>query len=575
MASASHLVVAALVNLVVAVLIRRDPEARTDPFQRGLFWFCVLIAVAALATALRADAGPLNMRMLAAPAALLAWGMLGYAVRSLVGRSGPARYLVAPLFAWLVLVTIVALSDVAVDLLAAYFVMVFLVQAMALWHTVAACRQRDVNGLQELAILLGGACALQLYCLATMGTDLLQPEAELIARSFIAGLAPLLGLVIARDLAARRQQDALADLRRMMDRLLAGLPLKVALVRILPDGTAYPFYMGGDARAVLGPDCPPHDPKPTIERPGVELPPGLPDARSFWRQALHQDQAMIEFSIREPGQAVRWLRGTTRRLSLDPDGSAEVVAFTTDITAEREARLRVLKSSRLAAVGEMAGGLAHELNQPLAVISLAADNALRAFTKQGAAADNVMPRLQRIVANAARARDIVEHLRWFAQDEAQDAPLAPVAIAEAVQGALALTGGRLREAGIEVRLDLPGDLPPVLGRLRALEQTILQLLVNAHDAIAATRQDGGVIRIAASAGEGQVRLVVADNGCGISEDAMPRLFEPFFTTKEPGKGSGLGLPIAHATVSGMGGTIVAANAEDGAVFTLGLPAAAG
>lgn len=99
MASASHLVVAALVNLVVAVLIRRDPEARTDPFQRGLFWFCVLIAVAALATALRADAGPLNMRMLAAPAALLAWGMLGYAVRSLVGRSGPARYLVAPLFA--------------------------------------------------------------------------------------------------------------------------------------------------------------------------------------------------------------------------------------------------------------------------------------------------------------------------------------------------------------------------------------------------------------------------------------------------------------------------------------------
>ena len=146
----------------------------------------------------------------------------------------------------------------------------------------------------------------------------------------------------------------------------------------------------------------------------------------------------------------------------------------------------------------------------------------------------------------------------------------------AIDSALALVGGPLRDAGIDVALALEDPVPAVLGQLVSLEQILVNLLVNAADALRG-RPPGAprLIRVAASAEGGptgeMVRLTVADTGGGILPAILPRLFEPFVSTKNADQGTGLGLSICHGLVKAMGGGIEARNGPEGAVFTILLP----
>jgi C4-dicarboxylate-specific signal transduction histidine kinase len=230
---------------------------------------------------------------------------------------------------------------------------------------------------------------------------------------------------------------------------------------------------------------------------------------------------------------------------------------------------KLQNAGRLTTLGEMATGLAHELNQPLAVMSLAADNASRALQRRGASAlPDIQERLARIGQQAQRARDIVDHLRVFGRQDEGDPE--PTSLRHAVDGAAVLTNGALHAAGVDLVVDLPAELPSVMARLVPLEQAIVNLLVNARDAIEEHRTEDSAarIRIAARVDGEHVVMTIADTGGGIPDDNLDRLFEPFFTTKAPGKGTGLGLPLCHAAMRTFGGSITASNGPDGAVMTL-------
>jgi signal transduction histidine kinase len=231
-----------------------------------------------------------------------------------------------------------------------------------------------------------------------------------------------------------------------------------------------------------------------------------------------------------------------------------------------EAREGLLRSEKLATVGRLAAGVAHEVGNPLGAISGYAELARMKRADGSADAALVDDYLGRIVVEARRIDAIVRDLLDFARPAPLD--LGPVALEGALAAAvrLARVQGRFRDVGLEV--DLPADLPPARADERRLVQVFLNVLLNAGDAM----QGRGVVRVRGRLEAGQVRLDVVDTGPGIPPEHLPRVFDPFFTTKEPGQGTGLGLAICHGILDSMGGRIEAAAAEGGgARFTVRLP----
>jgi len=247
------------------------------------------------------------------------------------------------------------------------------------------------------------------------------------------------------------------------------------------------------------------------------------------------------------------------------------------LSAEMEERKRAeaqtVQVARLVSLGQMATGLAHELNQPLTIMSLAAENVMLALRRQGPEAiPQALERLETIVAASMRARGIVDHLRIFGRQEDKHAATEPVNLKEVVQGALILTEAAIRSVGIALSVSLPPREPWVTGKLIPLEQAVVNLLLNARDALTSKHTTGGTITLTIEEQDGQAILTVADNGGGFSPAALRQALEPFFTTKEVGEGTGLGLSLAYSTVRAFGGSITLGNTAVGAVVQIMLPA---
>jgi PAS domain S-box-containing protein len=271
------------------------------------------------------------------------------------------------------------------------------------------------------------------------------------------------------------------------------------------------------------------------------------------------------------------LNSTTRR-----DASGQIVGVVgvgQDITElnkvrieqeneRKEASKQLIQSSKLATLGEMATSVAHELNQPLNVIRMAAGNMRRRLSKGIIDPQYLNDKLLRIEEQTVRSAAIIDHMRMFGR-EATELPesIDPRAV---VVNALDLVSEQLRLAGIEVMTVLAEDCGYVMGHAIQIEQVILNLLTNARDAI----DDGeGMAEITLRVFEGDkvVHISVQDTGGGIASDILDRIFEPFYTTKEMGKGTGLGLSVSYGIVRDMEGTIIAENVDDGARFTITLP----
>lgn len=234
----------------------------------------------------------------------------------------------------------------------------------------------------------------------------------------------------------------------------------------------------------------------------------------------------------------------------------------------RKAQDDLLQAGKLAAVGQMSTGIAHELNQPLAALRTLSGNTQR-FLERGDM-ETAHANLGKLIGLVDRMGRITGALKSFTRKGGNGK--ASALLEEAVGNALFLLESRVAETGAEVVRDLSPDLAVACDPNR-LEQVLVNLLGNALDAIAGVPHPR--LEVHARFADGLVRCTVRDNGHGLADDAFPRLFEPFFTTKPAGEGLGLGLTLSAGILDEFGGTLRAGNHPDGgACFTLTLPAAA-
>ena len=228
----------------------------------------------------------------------------------------------------------------------------------------------------------------------------------------------------------------------------------------------------------------------------------------------------------------------------------------------------IIQASKLATLGEMATSVAHELNQPLNVIRMAAANVRRKISKGTADPEYLNDKLVRIEDQTARAAAIIDHMRMFGRNAKEESE--PVDPRKMVTNALGLVGEQLRLAGIEIVTELPQDCSLISGHPILIEQVLLNLLTNARDAMA-ERDGESKITLRVFEDDEGVHITSEDTGGGIPEDVLGRIFEPFYTTKAIGKGTGLGLSVSYGIIRDMNGTIVADNTDDGARFTINFP----
>lgn len=244
--------------------------------------------------------------------------------------------------------------------------------------------------------------------------------------------------------------------------------------------------------------------------------------------------------------------------------AAKVAELQQSHRALAEARESLTRSEKLATVGQLAAGVAHEVGNPLGAIGGYAALARGRLAAAGGDPE-VIDWIERIEAEVRRIDRIVRELLDFARPSGV-AP-GPVDVGAAVEGALRLARVQRRFQGVDVAVDLPAGLPPVRGEEGRLAQLFLNLLLNAGDAMGGS----GRVWIRASAEAGAVRVAVADSGPGIPAADLGRVFDPFFTTKPPGEGTGLGLAVCHGIAESFGGEISVGNGgAGGAVFTLRL-----
>jgi signal transduction histidine kinase len=242
-----------------------------------------------------------------------------------------------------------------------------------------------------------------------------------------------------------------------------------------------------------------------------------------------------------------------------PEGGAiGIVALYRDVTDRRRMEARLAATDRLASLGTLAAGLAHEVNNPLALVTASVTHALRELGGGPSALDarrlaELRGALEDAKEGAGRIAGIVRDLAAMARPARPGSP-EPVDVNHAVEVVLRMARNELRHrCRVETAL---GKVPPVPGDESRIAQVLLNLVVNAAQAIPEGATARNEIRIVTGlAQDGRVRVEVADTGVGIPPESLGRIFEPFFTTRSGGSGVGLGLPVCQGIVAGLGGEI--------------------
>lgn len=246
---------------------------------------------------------------------------------------------------------------------------------------------------------------------------------------------------------------------------------------------------------------------------------------------------------------------------------------TTEAIQRREQELRdkqeqLIQAGKLATLGELTTGVAHELNNPLNNIALFVGNVIDLLELGQGDKERMLRELDNTMQQVHKATEIISHLRTFGR--AATVSREPIAINQVVTRSLSLMQEQLRLRDIVVKFERCGENPVVLGNAIQLEQVFINLLSNARDAVTDTEQK--TISIACSVGGGMVKIDFGDTGSGIPSGLEQRIFDPFFTTKEVGAGTGLGLSITYSIIKEHEGMISVANqADGGACFTIQLP----
>ncbi len=248
------------------------------------------------------------------------------------------------------------------------------------------------------------------------------------------------------------------------------------------------------------------------------------------------------------------------------------IIITNDITDQIQDEQQLAHAGKMATLGELSAGVAHELNQPLTVIKTGTSFILRKIKNNQTLADETLKTLaEEIDAQVDRASGIINHMREFGRKT--EIHKTPVQVNEAIQGMLTVIGRQLELRKIKLLIDLDPELPPILGDKNRLEQIFINLAMNARDALDEPAIPDKIIRIRSFFENGRVKIDFTDNGCGIPKENQEKIFEPFFSTKGVGQGTGLGLSISYGIIRDYQGQIqVNSRMGSGTSFTLQFPA---
>ncbi len=245
-----------------------------------------------------------------------------------------------------------------------------------------------------------------------------------------------------------------------------------------------------------------------------------------------------------------------------------LLVTTSDITKRLEAEQQLIHAGKMATLGEMATGIAHELNQPLSVIKTASSFCIKKIKNVESIDNNILyTMLEKIGRNVNRSAKIINHMRQFARKS--DVILGKVQVNEVLRRAFEIFSQQLKARGIDVVWDIKENLPTIMADPSRLEQVFINLILNARDAIEEKwkphepAMGTKTITIKTKLLENKVIVEIRDTGIGIPEEIVDKIFEPFFTTKEVGKGTGLGLSISYGIIKDCHGDIKATTNEKG------------
>jgi PAS domain S-box-containing protein len=273
---------------------------------------------------------------------------------------------------------------------------------------------------------------------------------------------------------------------------------------------------------------------------------------------------LCEFGARHRDGSWRTMRASVSPLYDAENRPSGVIASVRDITIEKKLEQQIIQSERLAAMGQMIGGFAHELNNPLTSIL-----GLTELLLEDQHDEKVTKHLTMLQQQARRSAEIVQNLTYFSRPPAPGK--SSIELTETVQRTLHLHAYSLRKNNITVDFIPEPALPTVSGDPHQLMQVFLNLILNAEQAMREVH-DRGMLRIRLAKADEVVQVTFQDDGPGIAPDILPNIFDPFYTTKRPGRGTGLGLSICKAILREHGGNVEATSGPGGgAIFTVTLP----
>ncbi|MEJ2234819.1 MAG: PAS domain S-box protein, partial [Syntrophobacterales bacterium] len=266
-----------------------------------------------------------------------------------------------------------------------------------------------------------------------------------------------------------------------------------------------------------------------------------------------------------------------RYSSLKDLGQDTVVVTTSDVTERVKSEAQLIQASKMATLGEMSAGVAHELNQPLSVIKTSASFIAKKIDRNEPVDPDILQELAtEMDSQVDRASLIINHLRQFGRKT--DIRKMHVQLNDCIRGTFTVLGRQLEVHGVKVELHLEEELPSIRGDSNRLEQVFLNLIMNARDAMDEKEALAGkgvekVLEISSFRENDEVVVTISDTGLGMSEEVKEKIFEPFFTTKPVGKGTGLGLSISFGIVRDYDGNIDLESVEgQGTTFKIRFPA---
>jgi len=357
----------------------------------------------------------------------------------------------------------------------------------------------------------------------------------------------------------RKMEQQLEQQEEFQRRLLESFPDLILVVDLEERYT----FVSSRAHDLLG--CTPDE---MLGKKISDLEDHSPELASLYRAVVAGTQSFesAEFGARHRDGVWRTMRASGSKL-VDAEGKINgAIISVRDISLERKLEQQIVQSERLAAMGAMIGGVAHELNNPLTAILGVSE--LLQDTETNESARKQLAMLQQ---QARRAAEIVQNLTYFSR------PPAPgksrINLVEIVERTLNLHAYSLRKNNITVDFLKETGVPYALGDPHQLMQVFLNLIMNGEQAIREAREKG-TLRIRLGKSDNSVWVSFHDDGPGIPKESLGSIFDPFYTTKRPGRGTGLGLSICKSVLKEHNGSVEVANAPDGgAVFTVTLPMA--